>query len=239
MQAPGLQQGMIDQNVILGVITGDLGTIGAKLPWADESIKVAFGVENRHDSMINTPDDLQAQALLSGSGGATIGIQGSTNVNDYLHGSERSAGAGQDGRRAAVVRHWRIATPTTARASRPTPTSSVRDWAPVEDVRFRASYQRAVRAPNIVELFTAQGFNLFDIDGDPCGEGVRRARRTRPAMRACLATGVPAAVLRTSALDSPAGQYNFLQGGNTDARAGNFGYGTPTASCSRRASRRA
>ena len=51
IQAPGIQVGTIDQNVTQGVITGDLGTIGAKLPWADESIKVAFGVENRHDKL--------------------------------------------------------------------------------------------------------------------------------------------------------------------------------------------
>src|SRR5262249_35898817 len=31
IQAPGLQIGTIDQNIIQGVITGDLGTIGAKL----------------------------------------------------------------------------------------------------------------------------------------------------------------------------------------------------------------
>jgi len=26
-------------------------------------------------------------------------------------------------------------------------------WAPVEDIRFRASYNRAIRAPSIIELF--------------------------------------------------------------------------------------
>ena len=41
------------------------------------------------------------------------------------------------------------------------------EWAPVEDIRFRASFQRAVRAANIVELFTAQGFNLFDTTAIP------------------------------------------------------------------------
>ena len=49
IQAPGLQQGTIDQNILLGVITGDLESIGGKLPWAEDSIKVAFGVENRND----------------------------------------------------------------------------------------------------------------------------------------------------------------------------------------------
>ena len=105
ISAPGLQIGTIDQNVTQGVITGDLGTIGAKLPWADEPIKVAFGVENRRDKLTNTPDDLQAQALLSGSGGATIGIAGLDQRERRVHGSEHSAGAGQDVRRASVVRH--------------------------------------------------------------------------------------------------------------------------------------
>uniref|UniRef100_UPI00260F5330 TonB-dependent receptor n=1 Tax=uncultured Brevundimonas sp. TaxID=213418 RepID=UPI00260F5330 len=84
------------------------------------------------------------------------------------------------------------------------------DWAPVEDIRFRGSYQRAVRAPNVIELFTAQGFGLFDMDADPCG----------PAMTAtlaeCQATGVPSGAYGSGALDSPAGQYNFLGGGNPD-----------------------
>ena len=39
------------------------------------------------------------------------------------------------------------------------------DWAPVQDVKFRASYQRAVRAANVVELFTSQGAGLFDLPG--------------------------------------------------------------------------
>ena len=47
------------------------------------------------------------------------------------------------------------------------------EWAPIQDVRLRGSYQKAVRAANIVELFTAQGFNLFDMTGDPCGADAR------------------------------------------------------------------
>ena len=31
------------------------------------------------------------------------------------------------------------------------------EWAPTDDFRFRASFERAVRAPNINELFSAQG----------------------------------------------------------------------------------
>ena len=90
------------------------------------------------------------------------------------------------------------------------------DWAPIQDVKFRGSYQKAVRAANVVELFTAQGFNLFDLAGDPCGADLAGAPGAA-SDAACLATGVPASQLRSCALlDSPAGQYNFLQGGNPD-----------------------
>ena len=93
------------------------------------------------------------------------------------------------------------------------------EWAPIQDVRFRGSYQRAVRAANIIELFTAQGFNLFDANGDPCGENAQNPGPDDPAPIAsqaeCEASGVPTAQFGSSALDSPAGQYNFLQGGNT------------------------
>jgi iron complex outermembrane recepter protein len=89
------------------------------------------------------------------------------------------------------------------------------DWAPIEDVRFRGSFQRAIRAANIVELFTAQGLNLFDLTGDPCGADLAGTVNAA-SDAACLATGVPAALLRSPGLDSPAGQYNFLQGGNQE-----------------------
>ena len=86
------------------------------------------------------------------------------------------------------------------------------EWAPIQDVRLRGSYQKAVRAANIVELFTAQGFNLFDMTGDPCGAD---ARDPEASEAECIASGVPAGNVGANALDSPAGQYNFLQGGNT------------------------
>jgi len=41
------------------------------------------------------------------------------------------------------------------------------DYTPIEGVRFRASYQRAVRAPNLVELFGPQ-IHALDGSTDPC-----------------------------------------------------------------------
>ncbi|MBS0421642.1 MAG: TonB-dependent receptor [Proteobacteria bacterium] len=42
------------------------------------------------------------------------------------------------------------------------------EWAPVDDVRFRASDASAVRAPNIAELYGPQGQNFTNVADDPC-----------------------------------------------------------------------
>jgi outer membrane receptor protein involved in Fe transport len=105
------------------------------------------------------------------------------------------------------------------------------EWAPVKEAKLRASFQRAVRAPNLVELYTAQGNNLYDNDADPCAGPVDTATGnvgvvrnaagdiTNPgsSLAQCARTGVTAAQFGTIQ-DSPAGQYNFLQGGNPNLR---------------------
>ena len=44
-------------------------------------------------------------------------------------------------------------------------------WAPVRDLRFRAAYARAVRAPNINELFSQQSLTAIQVI-DPCDQNV-------------------------------------------------------------------
>jgi outer membrane receptor protein involved in Fe transport len=82
------------------------------------------------------------------------------------------------------------------------------DWSPTRAVKVRGSYQNAVRAANLSELFLPQGNNLFDMDVDPCAGPTPVASR-----EACARTGVTAAQYG-NIQDSVAGQYNFLQGGN-------------------------
>nr|QQZ51212.1 TonB-dependent receptor [Phenylobacterium glaciei] len=41
------------------------------------------------------------------------------------------------------------------------------EWAPIQDIRFRASQGTAVRAPNIVELFSPQSRNFTSTAIDP------------------------------------------------------------------------
>ena len=124
---------------------------------------MAFGVEKRLDRLKNVTDDPTSQFLLSGTGGATIGISGSTKVLDLF--TELRVPLVQD-KPFADQLGLELAYRNSDYDPVTTDTYKIGlDWAPVQDVRFRASYQRAIRAANVVELFTAQGFNLFDLTG--------------------------------------------------------------------------
>jgi len=67
------------------------------------------------------------------------------------------------------------------------------EYQPVEDLRVRALYQRAVRAPNIAELFQgpSQGFPAYT---DPCSE---LTNTTGPVADLCVAQGIPRELLGT------------------------------------------
>jgi outer membrane receptor protein involved in Fe transport len=218
LQAKGIQTGQLTQEIYNAVVNGDLGTYGFKTPWATDGVQVVFGAEYRRDTLDNKVDALQEAAQLSGTGGATIGINGSTKVEELFF--EGRIPLAQD--RAGMES---LSVDTAYRYSDygDTTTDTYKvglEWAPVADVRFRGSYQRAVRAANIVELFTAQGFNLFDMNGDPCGAADRDPNASDAE---CIASGVPAAyydgvndAVEQGTLDSPAGQYQLLQGGNLE-----------------------
>jgi iron complex outermembrane receptor protein len=212
LQVPSLTTAIIGQSVTQGVITGDLTDAGWKLPSASEGVKLVFGVEGRHDTVNFQPDYLTANGLLAGSGGPTPPLNGSTNVVDYF--MEGNVPLVQDkafAQQMSVDVAYRYSDYGSGLTTNTYKFGA--DWAPVEDIRFRGSFQRAVRAPNVIELFTAQGFNLFDLGGDPCGAAAPNPNAT---LAKCVASGVPAASYHSAALDSPAGQYNFLQGGNLD-----------------------
>lgn len=78
-------------------------------------------------------------------------------------------------------------------------------WRPVDEVLFRGSYQRAVRAPSIGELFSPPSGTQLVIGtppgslGDPCD--VRSAARTgangAQVAALCAAQGIPGAVIPT------------------------------------------
>jgi outer membrane receptor protein involved in Fe transport len=224
LQADGLQIGRVSQEIYNGVVTGDLGAYGVKSPLASDGLQLVAGVEYRRDALRNDVDALQEQDQFSGAGGAVIGISGSTKANDAF--MEARVPIVQDRPFAESLSFDTAYRYSDYGDGVQTDTYKFGlEWAPVSDVRLRASYQRAVRAANIIELFTSQGLNLFDAPGDPCGSA---ARDPEASVAECEASGVPAGLVGSPSLDSPSAQYYFKQGGNielTPEESDTYSYG--------------
>jgi len=94
------------------------------------------------------------------------------------------------------------------------------DWAPIDALRFRASFQRAVRAPNVGELYSSQSIAL-DGTEDPCAGNLNDADPDNDPTRSaaeCALTGMTSGVggQYGTVPQNPAGQYNGLLGGNPE-----------------------
>ena len=209
------RDGDVTQTVVSGKVFGSLGDFGISLPTAEDAPAFAVGVEYRRDSLNSRPDANFQSGDGAGQGGPTLPIQGSQEVYDFFGELNIPLIQGRPGIEQLGV-------DLAYRKSFYDDVDSDAykigiDYAPTSDVRIRGSYQRAVRAANIFELFTSQSIGLFDLTADattgifdPCAtvDGVTVATAAQ-----CANTGVTAAQYGNIA-DNPAGQFNTVTGGN-------------------------
>jgi outer membrane receptor protein involved in Fe transport len=92
------------------------------------------------------------------------------------------------------------------------------EYQPIDDLRFRASFQRAVRAPNVLELFGPATVGLFG-GQDPCSDPTSAV-----VIHNCETAGgiakaqVPAASVGSTLLSCVSNQCNQEIGGNANAK---------------------
>ena len=219
--SPLLQRGETNQQVVSASIFGDLGQYGMQSPMADNGVAIALGTEYRRDYLDRLPDAGFQSGDGFGQGGPTNPVSGSTDVWEIFGELQVPLIENRPGFESltfeAAYRYSDYSsgfqTDTYKLAA---------DWSPVSDFRFRGSYQRAVRAPNVIELFSTQGIGLFDLNQnanglyDPCaGDFDPNSATPEPARSEaeCARTGVAPGDYGNIA-DNPAGQFNVLTGGN-------------------------
>jgi outer membrane receptor protein involved in Fe transport len=212
---PLFARGTTKQEVASGYVEGNLGDYGIALPWADDGIAVVLGAEYRKEELDFNPDRGFQEGLGAGQGGATPATSGRYDVTEFFMEASIPLVEGKAFMDQVVLDGgYRYSDYDYGET---TDTYGVRlGWAVNQQIKFRGSYQRAVRAPNIQELFLPQGLNLFDMTGDPCSDGVPGGLSAGGYTEAqCAQSGLSANRWGAN-LDSPAGQYNYLQGGNTE-----------------------
>ena len=215
LSATAVATGDTSTEVMGGYVTGDLGF---GLPGAD-NIQAVFGFEHRMERYDRIADQVYQDGALAGQGGPTPNLKGGYNVMEYF--TEFSVPVLEN---LTLDAAYRFSDYSTAGG---TDTYRVGlDWQAIDQVRVRAGYNRAVRAPNIGELFAATQIGLWG-GNDPCagdlvftdgnGDGVDDIGAPEYTQAQCANTGVTAAQYGNIA-PNPADQYNQVSGGNVNLK---------------------
>lgn len=210
----------VDQEVYSGSVSGSLPERFSS-PFAADPIALAFGLEyraSRAQTRADGPSQIQGEVL--GTGAPFPDRQGRFELTEgyvealipllsdlpFIQSLNFEAG----------YRYSEFET-----AGKVTDYGSYKfggDWVPVDGLRFRGMFQRAVRAPNIGELFAPQVTGLGNLAADPCqGALINQAQANTPGTLSnlCRLTGVPTGNIGAVPVPS-AGQINVLTGGNPD-----------------------
>jgi iron complex outermembrane receptor protein len=93
------------------------------------------------------------------------------------------------------------------------------NWKLDENITFRGQYQRAIRAPNVGELFGGTALNFASNTIDPCGGNEPVALQTAALKAQCIATGVPAGNVWTTVVQDASKLVGQVTGGNPNLKA--------------------
>ena len=162
-----------------------------KLPTAKDGIGIAFGAEYREEGLNFETDTAFTTGDLAGQGGPTIGVSGGYNVTDLFAEVRipllQDIFLAQDLTVTASYRYSDYSLDET------TNTYGIGlDWSIVDDVRLRGSYQHAVRAPNVIELYSAAVAGPVRHDPRP----LRRTAYPTATLEQCQNTGLRRCAVR-------------------------------------------
>ncbi|HZF25633.1 MAG TPA: TonB-dependent receptor [Steroidobacteraceae bacterium] len=218
VMVPGFQEGSTKEEVVSGSVTGDLGHYGVKMPWASDGVGVAFGAEyRREESELRTDQAFQTQDLL-GQGAPTLNTTGAFDVKELFTEVRLPLVQEKTGMQDLSLEAGYRYSDYSLGFNTDTYKFGL-NYSPVDSIRFRGSYQRAVRAPNIQELFLQTRVQL-DGQSDPCAGAVDASGLVASgATRAqCALSGLNTVAgpgdQYGNVLENPASQYNGLVGGN-------------------------
>jgi iron complex outermembrane receptor protein len=215
--------GYTTEQVVSGNVVGKLGNYGIKSPFASEGVGIALGAEYRRDYIDLSPDAATTSGDLSGASvSGTQKTEGSTSDKD-LYG-ELNIPLVQDHfliKDLSLDTSYRWSEYNLAGNSGTYKFGG--DWVVNHDIRFRGSFARTERAPNVLELFTPQSIQNGAFN-DPCAGAVTNGKTAAGYTEAqCYATAKNLTQAQFSQLfgnigDCPAGQCDVKQGGNENLK---------------------
>ncbi|MEM1402047.1 MAG: TonB-dependent receptor [Pseudomonadota bacterium] len=210
------ETGTTSQEVFSAYVQGSLGDYGIASPLAESGIDVVLGYEYREETLRNDYSDNAKRGVVGGLGAALVPVSGRYDVNEvYVEASIPVIEGATLAQSVVAELGYRYSDYSFGPS---TDTWKVAgSWALNDDVKLRASFQRAVRAPNVVELFEPVNGGLFAMDADPCADVVNGLSGSGYTFEQCARSGVSQAVFDAGGpANNPASQYNQIGGGNVD-----------------------
>jgi outer membrane receptor protein involved in Fe transport len=192
LYSPGTDRGTNSEQIVHVDTTGQLARYGAVSPWARDGVAVNVGAEHRSETLDFAPDAAELSGALAGYSGALVAIDKRYSVDEGFLEVRIPVAQGQPGVHDLTVDSgFRYSDYSTAGATN-TYKFEVQ-YAPLPDVRMRLSYDRVMRAPNLIELFTPQAYAQGVVSEDPCAPTQGGATHASASLAACEHSGVTAA----------------------------------------------
>jgi outer membrane receptor protein involved in Fe transport len=170
LNGDAISSGYTSEQVVTANIAGDLGQYGVKSPYSSDGVGVSLGAEYRREYLETNFDAPIQDGQLSGFGGSELDTSGSQADKDVF--GEVRVPIVQDVqffKELVFEGGFRYSDYTSGGGNWTYKAGG--DWQITPDIRLRASYERAVRAPNVDELFTPQAPGLVGLN-DPCAESL-------------------------------------------------------------------
>ncbi|MCF2857545.1 TonB-dependent receptor [Pseudoalteromonas sp. SMS1] len=204
---PLYSRGGTKSTQISGYVAGDLTDYDIMIPGTTTGVGVVLGLEHRKETLTFNPDRNFQTGDGAGQGGETLPVNGEYEVDEFF--TELNIPLLEDSFVDSLTLElaYRYSDYSTGHSTDTYKTAF--DVRITDGLGVRASYQRAVRAGNIRELFRPPGQGLWN-GVDPCsGES--------PALtfEQCARTGVTEEQYGSIGAN-PAGQYNAINGGFKD-----------------------
>ncbi len=164
-----ISSGVTTEQVVTGSVTGDLGQYGFKSPWATTGVGVSIGAEYRREFLQLQYDSVAQSGDLAGAGGFLPNTKGSQSDKDIFGEIRVPLAENMPFVKDLTFEGGYRYSNYTSGGGNNTYKFGL-DWQVVPDLRLRASYERAVRAPNVFELFQPLHSGLT-AGSDPCAGG--------------------------------------------------------------------
>jgi len=207
----GAQIDVVEQLQWVGTVQGDL-TKYVKSPFAENGAAVVLGLEYRESEANSIPDSVLGPDVRGFNSSLPVGgsfdvyeIFGEVNV-PLITDAPFVENFGFNGA-------YRYSDYSIANVGGTHTFAAGLDWEVGYGLRIRGQFQRAVRAPNIGELFSA-ATNNFPTTQDPCAAGPNGSFGAATIVQTCIDTGVPTGAVGGTI--QPNSQIQILSGGNPD-----------------------